>query len=31
MEELSAALSLTNLTPQLRVNRQIFLSRSAGH
>ena len=31
MEELSAALSLTNLTPQLRVNRQIFLSRTAGH
>ena len=31
MEELSAALSLTNLTPQLRVNRQIFLSRSAGN
>jgi len=31
MEELSAALSLTNLTPQLQVNRQIFLSRSAGN
>jgi hypothetical protein len=31
MEELSAALSLTNLTPQLRVNRQVFLSRTAGH
>lgn len=31
MEELSAALSLTNLAPQLRVNRQIFLSRTAGH
>ncbi len=31
MEELSAALSLTNLAPQLRVSRQIFLSRSAGH
>ena len=30
MEELSAALSLTNLAPQLRVNRQIFLSRTAG-
>ncbi len=30
-EELSAALSLTNLAPQLRVNRQIFLSRTAGH
>lgn len=31
MEELSAAVSLTNLAPQLRVNRQIFLSRTAGH
>jgi len=31
MEELSAALSLTNLAPQLRVNRQIFLSRTGGH
>ncbi len=31
MEELSAALSLTNLVPQLRVNRQIFLSRTAGN
>ena len=31
MEELSAALSLTNLAPQLRVNRQIFLSRSGTH
>lgn len=30
MEELSAALSLTNLAPQLRVNRQIFLSRTGG-
>jgi hypothetical protein len=28
MEELSAALSLTNLAPQLTVNRQIFLSRT---
>jgi len=28
MEELSAALSLTNLAPQLQVNRQIFLSRT---
>ena len=31
MEELSAAMSLTNLAPQLVVNRQIFLSRTAGH
>jgi hypothetical protein len=31
MEELSAAMSLTNLAPQLQVNRQIFLSRTAGH
>ncbi len=31
MEELSAALTLTNLAPQLRVSRQIFLSRTAGH
>ena len=31
MEELSAALTLTNLAPQLQVNRQIFLSRTAGH
>jgi len=31
MEELSAAMSLTNLAPQLVVNRQIFLSRAAGH
>jgi hypothetical protein len=31
MEELSAAMSLTNLAPQLQVNRQVFLSRSAGH
>jgi len=30
MEELSAALSLTNLAPQLQVNRQIFLSRTGG-
>ena len=29
MEELSAALSLTNLSPQLRVNNQVFLSRVA--
>jgi hypothetical protein len=29
MEELSAAMSLTNLQPQLRVNPQIFLSRTA--
>ena len=31
MEELSAALTLTNLAPQLMVSRQIFLSRTAGH
>jgi hypothetical protein len=30
MEELSAALTLTNLAPQLQVNRQVFLSRTAG-
>jgi len=30
MEELSAAVSLANLAPQLRVNRQVFLSRTAG-
>ena len=31
MEELSAATSLANLQPQLRVNPQIFLSRTANH
>lgn len=31
MEELSAAMSLTNLQAQLRVNPQVFLSRSARH
>lgn len=31
MEELSAAMSLVNLQSQLRVNPQIFLSRTAGH
>lgn len=31
MEELSAAMSLANLQPALRVNPQIFLSRTANH
>ncbi len=31
MEEMSAAASLTNLRPQLSINRQIFLSRTAQH
>ncbi len=31
MEELSAALSLTNLSTQVSVNRQIFMSRVANH
>ena len=31
MEELSAAMSLTNLQAQLRVSPQVFLSRTANH
>ncbi len=31
MEELSAAMSLTNLQAQLRVSPQVFLSRAASH